>query len=254
MEKIVALISDYGLKDHYVGTVHGVIKGIDESINIVDITHNVRPFDVVDCAIKLKWSYRYFPFGTVFLVLVDPDPSAELLIVSTENYFVVSPNNGAVSLMAEEEEIDAVYFIDAEHYFIKGPGNFRGRNQLAPIAAELSRVQNPSHFGTKVDKSVLKLFRLPSPQKVSENVIETVILEVDSFGNVILNLPCSKPVRAVEVNGRVIDKFSTSFSGFQKGDLFVSVNPEGYLQVVAYMTSAAKLLGVKRGQKVRVEF
>jgi len=254
MEKIVALLSDYGLKDHYVGTVHAVIKSADPEIRIVDITHNVRPFDVVDGAVKLKWSYKYFPLGTVFLALVDPNPEAELVIVSTEKYFVVCPNNGIVSLMTEEEPIESVYIIDADHYFLDGKGNFRGRNQLAPIAAELSRLQNPSHFGTKVEKNRLKLFKLPPSVKVADNVVETIVLDIDSFGNVILNLSVDKPVKSVEVNGKKINKFLTSFSGVQKGELFVSVNPEGYLQIVAYMASAASLLGVKRGQKVRVEF
>ena len=103
MEKIVALLSDFGLKDHYVGTVHGVIRSSFPEAKIVDITHNVRPFDVLDGALKLKWSYKYFPTGTVFLCMVDPDPTADPVIVSTENYYLVCPNNGIGSLMFEEE-------------------------------------------------------------------------------------------------------------------------------------------------------
>ncbi len=254
MEKIVALVSDYGLKDHYVGTVHAVIKDVDPEIQIVDITHNVRPFDIVDGAVKLKWSYKYFPLGTVFLALVDPDSSAEPIIVSTERYFVVCPNNGIVSLMAEEEPVESVYLITADHYFLEGKGNFRGRNQFAPIAAELSRLQNPSHFGEKIEKNRLRLFKLPPNVRVSDNVVETIVLDIDSFGNLILNLSVDEAVKSVEINDRKVEKFLNSFSEAQKGELFISVNPEGYLQIVAYMANAAALLGVKRGQKVRVEF
>ncbi|TCK05206.1 SAM hydrolase/SAM-dependent halogenase family protein [Phorcysia thermohydrogeniphila] len=255
MEGLVAIISDYGLKDHYVGTLHGAIKLISPDVQIVDITHNVRPFDLVDAAVKLKWSYKYFPRGTVFLVLVDPDPTAEPIIVTTERFFVVCPNNGVGSLMFEEEPPEKVYRINADHYFISGEGNFRGRNQLAPIAAELSRLGSARHFGEELEMSKLKRFRLPQPTEVSPGVVETIILDIDHFGNIVLNLEYNgkEPLYA-EVAGKRIQKVKSSFAGVQKGELFLSVNPEGYFQIVAYMASAAQLLQAKRGMKVRVVF
>ncbi|RUM43329.1 MAG: hypothetical protein DSY35_03770 [Desulfurobacterium sp.] len=255
MESLVAIISDYGLKDHYVGTLHGVIKLISPEIQVVDITHNVRPFDLVDAAVKLKWSYKYFPTGTVFLVLVDPDPTAEPIIVTTERFFVVCPNNGVGSLMFEEEPPEAVYRINADHYFIKGKGNFRGRNQLAPIAAELSRLGSARHFGEELELTKLKRFRLPQPKEVSPGVVETIVLDIDHFGNIVLNLEYTgkEPLYA-EVSGKKIQKVRSSFAGAQKGELFLSVNPEGYFQIVAYMANAAQALQVRRGMKVRVAF
>ncbi|ADY73762.1 protein of unknown function DUF62 [Desulfurobacterium thermolithotrophum DSM 11699] len=255
MENIVAVISDYGLKDTYVGTVHGVIRSVNPDAKIVDITHNVRPFDLVDAAVKFKWSFKYFPRGTVFLILVDPDPSSESIIVSTEKYFVVCPNNGVGSLVFKEEPPEAVYRITADHYFIEGKGNFRGRNILAPIAAELAKLQSAHHLGEEIEISKLKRFRIPSPVEVSPGIFETIILDVDSFGNLILNMEYEgKEPKSIEINGVKIEKVSEKFSGFQKGELFVSVNPEGHFQIVAYMASAANILKAKRGMKVKVEF
>ncbi len=255
MENLVALISDYGLKDQYTGTLKAVIYLNNPDARVVDITHYIRPFDVLDAALKLKWSYKYFPPGTVFLVAVDPDPSAELLIISTEKYYVVCPNNGVASLMLEEEPPESAYIITADHYFLEGAGNFRGRNKLAPIAAQLAKFQSPVYLGEKMELSKLKLFRIPQPRKVSDNVYECVILESDAFGNLVLNMKFNgaEPKEA-HVNGIKIQGFSKTFHKRRKGELFLAVNPEGLFQIVAYMSSAAKLLRAGRGTKVRLVF
>ncbi len=257
MTGLIAVISDFGLKDHYVGTIHGVINQIAPETKVVDITHSVRPFDVVDGALKLKWSYRYFPSGTIFLCLVDPDPSAIPVIITTENYFLVCPNNGIGSLMFEEEPPEAVHRITAEHYFInrEQTGNFRGRDQLAPIAAELSRLQTASYLGEEIDLKQLKRFKLPQPQPTPDGGYEAIILDVDNFGNLILNATEELGLpRAVEVNGTKVTKAQGTFSGLNRGELFVSINPEGHLQIVAYMANAAKLLKATRGAKVKLYY
>jgi len=255
MRNLIAVLSDYGLKDHYVGTVHGIIKKVTPDVEVVDVTHSVRPFDVVDGALKLKWSYRYFPTGTIFLCLVDPNPQDEPVIVSTEKYFVVCPNNGVGSLMFEEEPPEALYRITADHYFVKEKGNFRGRNQLAPIAAELSRLQSAQHLGDPMDLSKLKRFRLPQPKRLGEGVYEAVVVDVDHFGNLITNFEFKGEMpKGAEVNGVRIERASERFGGFKKGELFVSVNPENHVQIVAYMASAAKLLKAGRGAKVKLYF
>jgi S-adenosylmethionine hydrolase len=255
MKGPVAILSDYGLKDQYIGTVHGVIKTTAPEVEIIDITHQIRPFDIVDGALKLKWAYKYFPVGTVFLCLVDPDPTAQAIIVSTEKYFLVCPNNGIGSLMFEEESPEAVYRITADHYFIKGRGNFRGRNQLAPIAAELSRLQSAHHLGEEMELSQLKRFKLPAPKPLGNGAFECIVLDVDYFGNLITNFEFNGALpKAAEINGVKIEKSADSFAGFKKGELFISVNPENHIQIVAYMASAAKLLKAGRGAKVKLYF
>ncbi len=255
MENVVALITDFGLKDTYVGSVKGVILQNNPDAKIVDITHFVRPFDLVDAAFKLKCSYKYFPPGTVFLVGVDPDPEAEPIIISTEKYYVVCPNNGVASLMLEEDPPERIHRVTATHYFLEGFGNFRVRNILSPIAAQLAKFQSPQYLGELIDRSELHLFKVPYPEKIEDNVYSCLVIDVDSFGNLILNLEYKglKP-KKVTVGENVISKFSEDFKGLNRGDFFVSVNPEGFIQIVSYKGSASKQLGVGRGAKVRVEF
>ena len=255
MESLIALMTDFGLRDIYVGSLKGVILQNNPEAKIIDITHSVRPFDLVDAAFKLKCSYKYFPPGTVFLVGIDPEPEAEPIIITTEKYYVVCPNNGVASLMLEEELPERVHLVTATHYFLEGYGNFRVRNILAPIAAQLSKFQSPQYLGEQIDKSELRLFKIPSPERIDGNVFNCLVVDVDSFGNLILNIEYKgeRPKRVI-FGDKVISRFEESFRGLEKGELFVSVNPEGYLQVVSFKGSASKQLGVTRGAKVRVEF
>lgn len=257
MNSAIAIISDFGLKDHYVGTVHGIIYDVAPEAKVIDVTHFVKPFDVVDGALKLKWSFRYFPTGTIFLCLVDPDPSAEPIIVTTENYFLVCPNNGIGSLMFEEEPPEAVHRITAEHYFVnkRRAGNFRSRDQLTPIAAELSRLQTASHLGEEMDLKQLKRFKLPALQPLGGNVYEAIVLDVDYFGNLILNATGEKGLpKTAEINGVKVEKVQESFKGVKRGELFISLNPENHVQIVAYMSNASKLLKATRGTKVKLYY
>ncbi|WP_457567984.1 SAM hydrolase/SAM-dependent halogenase family protein [Desulfurobacterium sp.] len=255
MENLIAVMSDYGLRDTYVGTLKATLYMNNPEAKVVDITHFIRPFDLVDAAIKLKWSYKYFPAGTVFLIAVDPDPSAELLIISTEKYYIVTPNNGIPSLMLEEEPPDSVYEITADHYFIEGKGNFRGRNQLAPIAAQLAKFQSPFYLGDSKDLSIIKRFRLPSPRETEPGKFECIVIDVDGFGNLILNMENigKLPSKAV-INDVEIKNASENFKKYNKGEFFISINPEGHYQIISYMTSAARLLKATRGTKVTLEF
>jgi len=255
MENLIAVITDFGTKDHYVGTLKATLYNNNSEAKVVDITHSVRPFDLVDAALKLKWSYKYFPSGTVFLIAVDPDPSAELIIISTEKYYIVTPNNGIPSLMLEEEPPDSVYEIVADHYFIQGKGHFRGRNQLAPIAAQLAKFQSPFYLGDERELSIIKRFRLPSPKEISPGKFECLVIDIDSFGNLILNMENTGklPQKAI-INGVEITTASEQFKNYKKGTCFISINPEGHYQIVAYMTAASKLLKANRGTKVILEF
>jgi S-adenosylmethionine hydrolase len=110
-------------------------------------------------------------------------------------------------------------------------------------------------LGETIDLKLLKRFKLPEPKPLGDSSYEAMVIDVDYFGNLILNMTYSGQLpKSIEVNGVKVEKSSEDFSGFQKGELFISVHPENHLQIVAYMASAAKLLKVGRGAKVKVNF
>jgi S-adenosylmethionine hydrolase len=122
---IVTLTTDFGLNDHFVGTLKGVILNVVPDANVVDICHSVQAFDILDGALALAQSYAYFPAGTVHLVIVDPGVgSARRPIVATsEAHHFVAPDNGVLSLMYAREQRMSVRHITAEHYFLQPISN-----------------------------------------------------------------------------------------------------------------------------------
>ena len=159
--------------------------------------------------------------------------------------------------MFEEEPPEVAHRITAEHYFLNRgkAGNFRGRDHLTPIAAELSRLQTASHLGEEIDLRQIKRFKLPAPQPAADGSYEAIVLDVDYFGNLILNATGEMGLpKAAEVNGVKITKSQENFSGVKRGELFISLNPENHVQIVAYMSNAAKLLKATRGTKVKLYY
>ena len=149
-QPIITLTTDYGTNDHLVGTVKGVILKINPDATIVDITHNVMPFDVLDGALAIGSAYKYFPSKTVHLVIVDPGVGTERrpLLVSGEQQFFVGPDNGVFSLVYEKEERITVRHVTAEHYFLNPVSKtFHGRDVFAPVAAWLTKAWQTQSFG-----------------------------------------------------------------------------------------------------------
>ncbi len=103
---LITLTTDYGTNDHLVGTLKGVILKINPEATIVDITHNVAPFDLLDAALAIGSAYSYFPPRTIHVVVVDPGVGTERrpLLVTAENQYFVSPDNGVLSVIYEREE------------------------------------------------------------------------------------------------------------------------------------------------------
>ena len=98
---IITLTTDFGLNDHFVGTVKGVILNIVPDAQIVDISHSVQPFDVLDGALTIAQSYSYFPSGTIHLVVVDPGVGTARwpILVTSDRHHFVAPDNGVLSMI-----------------------------------------------------------------------------------------------------------------------------------------------------------
>ncbi len=136
----ITLTTDFGLNDHYVGTMKGVILEIVPDAQIVDICHAVQPFDVLDGALTIAQAYNYFPPATVHLVVVDPGVGTERrpILASSDRHHFVAPDNGVLSLIYSREERMHVRHITSDHYFRQPVSKtFHGRDIFAPVAAYL---------------------------------------------------------------------------------------------------------------------
>ena len=134
----ITLLTDFGLKDTYVGLIKGVILSVNPDAVIIDITHHVDPHDLSQAAFIIKSSYRYFPAGSVHVIVVDPGVGSRRAIVALTmmGQTFLAPDNGILTLIVDEGDIDAVVRVENSDYFLKAVSQtFHGRDIFAPVAA-----------------------------------------------------------------------------------------------------------------------
>src|SRR5271167_3643001 len=187
--RIVTLTTDFGLSDPFVGIMHGVVLNIHPETTVVDISHAVHSYDLLDGALTIAQAYRFFPPRTVHVVVVDPGVGSRRrpIIVETDDYVFVAPDNGVLSLVEAREPKFSVRHITAERYFLHPVSQtFHGRDVFAPVAGWLSKGVAPSDFGPEI--SDYARIALPQVEHVAANSLRGVVIRVDKFGNLITNL------------------------------------------------------------------
>ena len=255
---IITLTTDYGTGDHLVGVLKGVILKINPDVTIIDITHEVTPFDLLDGALAIASSYAHFPPRTIHVVIVDPGVGTERrpLLVSGQNQYFIAPDNGVLSGVFEKEQNFLVRHLTSEHYFLKPVSKtFHGRDVFAPVAAWLSKHWQPGSMGEEI--SDFKRFSLPKP-KEADSGLKGVVLKVDSFGNLMTNFrPEDLPPDASEkgevklqVGTHAVTRLVPTFASGNAGEAIAFVGSSGYLEIGVNKGNASKALGIGRGASV----
>ena len=186
-QRIITFTTDFGLSEHYVGAMKGVILSIFPEAELVDISNAVQSFDILDGAITIAEAYDCFPSNTIHLVVVDPGVGTDRrpLLVTTTRHLFIAPDNGVLSLVYAKEERVAVRHITAEHYFRQPVSQtFHGRDIFASVAGHLSKGVEPAKFGEEI--SDYARFAASQPKPAGE-AIKGVVIKVDKFGNLITN-------------------------------------------------------------------
>ncbi len=257
---IITLTTDYGTTDHLVGALKGVILKINPDATIVDITHNVVPYDVLDGALAISSAYKYFPSKTIHVVIVDPGVGSERrpILVSGENQFFVAPDNGVLSMVYEKEASLTVRHILAEHYFLQPLSKtFHGRDVFAPVGAWLSKTWQTQSFGEEIQDYMR--FSIPKP-KSAEGQLKGIVLRVDTFGNLVTNfVPEELPegllkdgALKIQVNGKEVTRLVDTFTEGEPGAPVAIVGSSGFLEIAVNKGHAARTLGVGRGAAVMI--
>jgi len=258
---IITLTTDFGTNDHFVGTIKGVIVDIVPDVQIVDISHAVQAFDVLDGALAISQAYSYFPNGTIHMVVVDPGVGTERrpILASSDGYHFVAPDNGVLSMVYAREERIHVRHITSEHYFRQPLSHtFHARDIFAPVAAYLAKLVESDKFGDEIEDYVR--FAAPKPKPAGENRLRAVVLKVDRFGNLITNVkPEDAPALFAEsakfkivVGSREITSIRKTFAEGAPGEVFGILGSMGYLEIVANRAAAAQVTGVGKGAEVNI--
>ena len=250
---IVTLTTDFGSSDHFAGTMKGVILGLNPDISIVDLSHEIRPFEVSEAAFVVAQAYSYFPKKTVHVVVVDPGvgTARRPILVEAAGQYFVGPDNGVLSMVLARHP-HKVREITAEHYFLKNVSRtFHGRDIFAPCAAHLAGGITPAKFGKLIENALRMNF--DKPTRTGKRAWTGSVLKVDRFGNLITNYHIEefphlfeRPF-SMQVGLQPVDKIASNYGEGQPGELFVIQGSSGFFEVSANQASAAKMLGLGAG-------
>jgi S-adenosyl-L-methionine hydrolase (adenosine-forming) len=258
MRPVIALLTDFGSRDHYAGTMKGVMVGICPDAVLVDITHDVTAHDVLEGALQLASSYRYFPHGTIFLAVVDPGVGSARrgIAAETADYRFVAPDNGVLTAVLREDPPRRIVELTERRYARPTVSRtFEGRDRFAPAAAWLAKGIQLSALGRPAGD--YHQLEIPRPA-VSEDVLSGTVLQVDRFGNLVTNIDRRtfdafarhQPIQIVAA-GQPVGRLVSTYSEIGPQEICALFGSSDRLELAAHAGSAESVLGV--GRKATIE-
>jgi S-adenosylmethionine hydrolase len=257
---IITLSTDFGISDSYAGALKGVLLSVNPGCRPIDLTHALAPQDVQAGSFHLTQACPFFPTGTVHLAVVDPGVGTERrpIIVVTEKYFFVGPDNGLFSgIMQGGSNYFCFEPINTQYFLSPVSSTFHGRDIFAPVAAYLTHGIAPAAMGRKIEDPVL--LALPAPPTEENNCLTGSIVHIDHYGNLITNIPQDRVLRIAECgqimiacNDTVIRKLYTAYAQADENELFGIIGSGGMLEISAKNNSARLATGALRSQRVSV--
>lgn len=255
---VIALLSDFGTRDHYAGTMKGVALGICPDVTFVDISHHVPAHDVVAGALELAAAYKYFPAGTIFLVVVDPGVGSARRGIAAEagEYRFVAPDNGVLSAVFEEQPPKRVVELTERRYARPTVSRtFEGRDRFAPAAAWLAKGIELVALGRPA--GAIHRIELPHASLEGDRIAGQVV-RVDRFGNLITNIDrrtfdrlAGAPLE-IQIGSRVVAKVVSAYADAAPGELCALFGSTDHLEIAANGANAAAELDLGRGAPVHV--
>ena len=259
---LVTLLTDFGPHDYFVPSMKGVMLGINPQARIVDLSHNITPQNIEQAAFFLKSCYRYFPDGTIHVVVVDPGVGSDrrALLVSTSRYFFLAPDNGILSYILEEELSVEVRSIENKQYRLDSEGaTFDGRDLFSPAAAWLTKGQTPGSYGPLIHNYVT----LPKIEAKMENgKLVGKIMYIDHFGNLISNITppdldtfrsvTKQEAQAIQLRDISIKGIKTHYAEGALGLPEALINSNGQLEVFIKQGHAADRCQAKVGERIEI--
>lgn len=226
---VIGIITDFGFS-HYTGILKGVILKYNPNVNIVDLTHEITPFNIVEASYILYSSYKYFPKKSIFLVVVDPGVGTERDVVITEyqDYVFVAPDNGVLSPFFK----DGKTFKFTSYEMLGEISNtFHGRDVFAPIAALISLGNPLGSMGTLMKNPVKIVWW--EPEKLDKSTYQGIILHIDRFGNAITNIPCKylNKLKEIRIKGIIIKERFSSFAHAPYKSPFFYCGSSGFVEI-----------------------
>jgi hypothetical protein len=255
---IIALLTDFGTRDHYAGAMKGVALGICSDATLVDISHDVPPHDVAAGALELAAVFHYFPAGTIFLVVVDPGVGSTRRGIAAEaaDYRFVAPDNGVLTPVFDAHPPRRVVELSERKYARPTVSRtFEGRDRFAPAAAWLAKGIDLGALG----RSAGAIHRLDLPQaRVDAQEIVGEVVRVDRFGNLITNIgrqtfdTLAREAVEIRAGAHRVARVVSTYADAPVGEICALFGSTDHLEIAANGASAAERLALARGAVVQV--
>lgn len=263
MRPVISLTTDFGLKDHFVGTMKGVIAEICPDANVIDITHDIPAFDVVEGALAIWPAWRYFPAGTVHIVVVDPGvgTTRRPILARLAGHYFIAPDNGLLTLLLEDVERTGppavLHELTVPAYKLGTQSlTFHGRDVFAPAAAHLAKQlaagsADLTAFGPRIEQPMRLNFSKPT--RTADGAVSGAILKVDRFGNLLTNLQAAEAAQlrdrhfVLELKDKRITRMLNNYMAGEAGEPFAILGSSGLLEIALNRGNAAHHLGASPG-------
>jgi len=273
MENIIALITDFGTKgQHYVAVMKAVILNINPHVKIIDISHGIASYSIIEASYILKTTYKHFPKTTVFITVVDPGVGSTRRIIALKtksNYFFIGPDNGIFPNAFNRAEISDCISIQNEKYFNQPiSSTFHGRDIMAPVGAYITKHKNflLSDLGPKFEFNSLIKIPIIIKTDLENRTIMSLIQHIDSFGNGVTTIPMienkiedsdltiedESKISIFINNNKYNGIFSSHFSSVPKNSILFLVGSTGFLEVSINQGHAANILDFKVGDIITI--
>ncbi len=275
---IITLLTDFGEQDDYVGAMKGVILSIVPDVQLVDITHQVKPQNIRQAASIVDNVYRYYPADTIHVVVVDPGVGSKRqpVALKTSHGIFVAPDNGVLTYVRAREPDSQIILLDNPDYWLPLPSNtFHGRDIFSPVAAQLASGIPFEKIGTPLDSIIL----LPmSPLAITPTSIKGEVIRIDRFGNVLTNIAPLRwlddhtlefssesedgapAVRIDAVKARtscgwhMVDGVFQNYSQVAVGKPLALIGSSGELEIAVNQGNAGEVFAIEVGSPVTLQF
>lgn len=247
--RLITLLTDFGLKDVYVGVMKGIIAQINPHLTVVDLTHQIPPQNIAAARFNLINAYPYFPTGTVHIAVVDPGVGSHRrgIAVQLDEGFLVGPDNGLFSgVLNQTRVVEAVELTNPEYWRTPIPSStFHGRDIFAPVGAHLASGVAIAQLGESIDPNTLVQLALPEPTLTASG-IAGCIQYIDHFGNLVTNIPGTEvqgKIWSVAIGDRTITS-SQTYSDRPLGEAVALIGSHGWVEIAVNGGSAQQALQI----------
>ena len=257
--RLITFTTDFGHSDHFVGVMKGVVGCIAPAARVIDISHDVAPYNLTEAAFIIAEAWPYFPKRTVHVIVVDPGVGSARrpILAEAGGHFFIAPDNGVLSMVFDAAPHKVRVISNPKFMRRNISRTFHGRDIFAPAAGHLAKGAPPAAFGKLIHDYIRA--GIARPARLGPASWRGTILKVDRFGNLITNLAAlefaginSRPFE-MRVGAQRIHRLALTYAETALGDLFAIVGSSGYLEIAANQTSAASLLGCSAGAPVELD-